>query len=216
MALTSNLYPKVRLHAEGVPTPVMDRYIIDVVRFFCTESLTYRETLNDIAVSAGTAEYNMTASAAAEEVVQPLYAEFVDSDGSVHNLNPTTDEILRSAVESWRNRQGTPALYFAPSVGRIRLFPEPDVAGTIHDLQVVKRPIVSTTTVPDYLYESWEMELADGAAGRILMVPGKKWSNWTVGYRLWKMFVSDVRDVRRKVRAGLTGAPLQVVIPKIT
>jgi hypothetical protein len=216
MAQLSALYPKVRLHAEGVPTPVMDRFILDTARYFCTNSLAYRETASSVTVVAGTAEYSISLAATTDEVVQPIYAEFHDSAGSVYKLNPTTDEMLREAVENWRNRTGTPKLYFAPEMGKIRLFPNPDIAGTIEELVVAKRPTNGALLLPDYLYDNWQDEIALGVAAKILMVPEKDWSNWTIGYRYWKMFEADVKEVRRKVRYGLTGAPMQVVIPRIT
>lgn len=216
MADFSALYPRIRMTCASVPEMVMKQAVIDAVRRLCTRGWCYKEVVADIAVTAGTSEYDIELTVATEEVVSPMSAFWQDADGNEWAIEPCSEEELDRARPNWRLSEGTPAAFTVETIGKIRLAPIPSSDGVLSKLRVIKRPPLSMTAVPDYLYDNWADELVIGAQSQILMMPKRPWSNYTLGYRFHKDFNALCAEVRREERRGNTPTNLQIRIPRIT
>lgn len=154
-------------------------------------------------------------SKADREVVTVRYVEFYDDTNGVdsrHELKPASD-ITRKLPISWRKASGPPVGFLVENLGKIRLIPNPDVDGTITNLNVAFKPSHSATELADILVAQWEELIINGALSYLLRQKGKAWSNDQRGLDLWKGFRDDVAVVRRRERIAFQRQSATVLLP---
>lgn len=216
MAAFNVLHPRVRLMCPNTPEIVMDQALREAARKLCTGGWCYKETLADFAVSPGVAAHAVSLASPTEEIVAVVGAFWVDADSNRRDITAMSEEDLDRKIPNWRLSEGVPAAFISEALGQIRLAPIPVSAGTVHALRAIKRPKLNATALPDYLADNWAEELVMGAQSQILMMPKRSWSNYTIGYRLYKDFDASVAVIRRRQRLGNTNASLSIAIPNIT
>lgn len=216
MAAFSVMHPRVRLMCPNVPEMIMDQALREAARKLCTDGWCYKETLANFAATAGQAEYAITLADPDDEIVALVGAVWLDAEGHERPIEAMSDEGLDRKVPSWRLSEGTPVAFVSESLGTLRLAPKPQSNGTVHALRVIKRPKLTVTALPDYLVDNWSEELVMGAQSQILMMPKRAWSNYTIGFRLFKEFNAAAAVIRRRQRFGNTNASLTIAIPNIT
>jgi hypothetical protein len=101
-------------------------------------------------------------------VYEISHARFGDID-----LDPVTIDWLDKERPGWRDEDaGQPEYVTQTAPDTVRLVPVPDEAGTLA-LQLILVPSQDAEQVPDMLIEHYAMEIADGALGRVLMLPAE-------------------------------------------
>lgn len=143
---------------------------------FCNATNWWQGDYGTTAITAAQLPFSFTV-ANSGSVAQILVATL---DGAP--LVPANVDELDSKVIGWRDATGQPRVYFQPLPGTIDFYPRP--AGTdSYDIfmRVSYTPLRAATTVDSTVYESYMEEIAAGALSRLMMIPGKPWTNEQAG-----------------------------------
>lgn len=201
------LLPEVLTHAHKCPEPLAIRYLRDAARDFCQQSRIWRTT-DTIPVSAPDYEGVCTIQDAAivliesahmgETALQPLTLRQLDQ----LNRGWATETNLDDAG----NELGTARYITQLRPGSITLYPRQ--IGTI-TARLILKPSRTAMQIPDFLVEDYGREIAAGALGDILLVPGTEYVNPQLG-AFHKGSFEDAKRIAGRVAArGQTNAPIR-------
>lgn len=160
--------PKVRTNATGVSDPVALDAIRDALDEFCRSTRLWRY------------EDEFTIAAAQGEALAPPYgAQVLDIERVNFNgrkLDPASTQWLDEHMESWRDLTATEcARYFTQTEpNTIRLVPL--AAGTVKVWMTLTIG-QDAEQVPDFIADQYREAIAHGALARLMMLPGKAYSN---------------------------------------
>lgn len=158
------LLPKILRWAPGAPEPSALTCLIDAARDFCDRTRMWRET-DEIEITTPDGQALTTIEDA--EICEIEWAEF---EG--YELTPQSPDYLDDHFPGWAHgaiETGGPK-YFT------QLLPDtiiivPPAEGTLR-ARFVLRPKDGASTLPDFLARRFPTQLGEGAAARLLMLPG--------------------------------------------
>jgi len=124
---------------------------------------------------------------------------------------------LATAVEldakqpGWRNHEGTPTHYVVIDSDEILLNRKPRefVPNTL-SVTLVLKPTKACTDVENFLFNDWHEVIAAGAKKRLLLAPGKKWSNPQLAGVHANEYGKGIVDGSSRARFGWGNRDLQV------
>lgn len=165
------LLPRVMELAPTCPEPTAIRHLRDAAIEFCRRTRIWRES-DTFALDGGCEAIAVEQDCALYEIT---HARF---DG--RELLPITIDWLDKNDSGWRDRQGPPRWLTQSAPNTVRVVPAPEEAGTL-ELEMILTPSHDAERLPDILVETYANVLADGAAGRVLMLPAVEWTNPQLG-----------------------------------
>ena len=159
--------PKVRARATGVAEPVALDAIRDAAAEFCRRTRLWR--FSD--------QFDVTASKAC--IAVPFGATLLDIERVNFNgcrLDPQSTQWLDDHIEQWRDApvSGMPKWFTQTSMNSILIVPAQ--AGTVK-LWVTLSVGQDAEQVPDFMADQYREAIANGALWRLLMLPGKTFTN---------------------------------------
>lgn len=141
---------------------------------FCVQTHAWDEILDPLLVEHGVNEYDI-------EVAQGSRVAAVKSVWIANNeLQPVTMPALQLRIPNWQTATGSvPAFYTAPvDNSTIKVYPIPEnPVETYLTIRVAYAPTLSATSIPDSVINRYLEVLVAGAKHRLMMTPGKSWSN---------------------------------------
>lgn len=203
----STFLPDVALYVPGCPQPIVEHSAIRVLADFGRDTCYETETLAAIDVTAGQADYVLSPSLGTNQFVRVEKVLF-----SGDELQPVSQDELDAEYPGWRDETGTPRLFTTASAdATITLVPKPDT--TIADALIVEiatalKPSASPTEFNSTLYDKFGDGLVAGICSRLMMMPGRSWTNLeaaaAIGYG-YKLAVAKAKDEvdRRQSKARL-------------
>jgi hypothetical protein len=167
-------YPDLLTHVPGCPNPLADHELLRAAQAFFKESRSWQDTLPLIPVAVAQASIAITPPDAGQELVRVEQAFY---DGLP--IGVTTSEVLDSThADDWTLHTGTPNKIYQLTPGVVRLYPIPVAAATSGlKLRVSLRPSESATGLADEMATKYRDEIHLGAKARLMMYPGKQWTN---------------------------------------
>lgn len=153
--------PRVMPFAPGCAEPTAEQYVREAAIEFCQRTRGWRDS-DEFTIAADTREI----------VCVPPYSALVEIeemwfDG--RKLTPVTWPT------TWQDRGGgAPRLFTQVGIDGIRI--NPPAAGTLA-VSMFLKPSDKADYVPDFLLHHYAQVIADGALARLLMVPGKPFTN---------------------------------------
>jgi len=176
-----DFYKYVTPHVYGVPGPVVEDVVEDVIMDFCQQTGVYRQWLDDhifVSVDDEEVELDLPDNTA---VVDVLAVQEVEEDGLYGGyLEP--DTYLFS------NQSGTPTLLFnTPS--------EEDYEARV---RVALRPTVGFTIVPEWLYIEWRDVISEGVLAHLLAMRAKPWYALTESEQHRQKYLDGIRTASGK------------------
>lgn len=205
MATYDQFFPKLMVQLMDCPEPVAIDAIRDACIEFCSTSLwlTYDMAAGDIV--AGTATYALSPPADTTPVV------VTDAWVQGRRITPTSEELLTSWGDDWRDRNGTPFAFLQYSPTIVTLYPKPDTSITAGlKIQIATRPTQASTTVADSILEYWNETIVAGALARLYTHAGRSYSNPQAAPAQYARFMSGVNDAKAQRQRGLTRGPIRV------
>ena len=177
----SDWYPDVMPAAQLCPNPIINREIINTCRDLCTRTMLWTQELTPISVVANQADYPLLASGAETSTI-----DRASYDGKT--IYPTSETALdqddtQESKEEWREKTAdVPERYFATFDKKIRLVytPNADLASGLK-VWVSVIPLIDATVVPKFLWENYKDMVADGAKGRLKVIPDMPWTDYELG-----------------------------------
>ncbi|MBI1202612.1 MAG: hypothetical protein GC182_08890 [Rhodopseudomonas sp.] len=184
----------VQPRAVAAPEPTIIRNVRDAAIEFCERTRLWRET-DTIVTTGADAE---PISCPSDGIVMAI--ENCSIDGT--KLAPISIADLDRRRPGWRTEDvgsGGGRWYIAPEFGSVQVIPRS--SGTIL-VEFIAKPKPDALTLPDFLFDLYGREIADGAAAGVLLTPGADFSNPNFGALLQAKFTAKLD---RFSSAGLKG-----------
>ena len=121
----------------------------------------------------------------------------------------------RNNITGYNPGKGPPAGYTQKDVDTFTILPIPDqkyVSAVTMRAALV--PLRTMTEVPDFLYEIWGEIISFGAKARLMLVPGKPYSNTESANFNQTRFMIGLNDARQRASRGNVRSDLQVKLRK--
>lgn len=195
-----DLLPDVLTHAPSCPEPTALRFIRNAARDICQAGRLWRDT-DSFQVTTPECEGLLTLTDAEIEII-----ENATLDGNP--LEPKTVGWLDVNVPDWETAdEETPARYIT-QMGPNAVTLVPKSSGLLR-LRLVLKPSRTASMVPSFLQDQYGAELAQGAAGHILLMPNVEWSNPNLGAAHHNAFQATLDRIKITATKGQQDAPLR-------
>lgn len=187
----TNWLPDVLPEAPNCPRVTAINAIRQAVITFCQHSRFWRHDMDPMTTVAGVRLY---------ELDTPVQTRVVAVRALQLDSQPLTEfnvDALDKEDAGWRSRQGLPARYSFQDPMTVLLDTIPLAAGVLSATLALK-PEQSAAGCDDILYEEYRDAIAAGALARLLMMPGKPWTDPNVASLKQTVFMShaDAAKVR--------------------
>lgn len=175
------LIPLVRVEVPECPDILVQNAILRAAIEFCEKSTFWRETIDELHVSANVAEY---------DIETPSGATMSEIIWATYDDNPLTAKT-ESQILAYTS--GAPSYYALLNPRVIKIAPTPTGAGIVR-LRAALKPKPTATSIRDYVYDEWSEAFYHGALERLFMMPGKPWSNPELALFHQQQFTNAVED----------------------
>lgn len=171
-----DLLPHILADAPGCPDVTAKLAILKSAREFCREAPVWTELQDPMPLSPQVTSYTLEAPAGAD-VVGIIQAW---CNGSP--MRPLAVDDLDLVLPGWQDASAPRPFWFNLSLtqGEIRFFPRSTEPCSI-TLRAQYAPQVTAQALPDSLVSEHLEAIVDGALARLLMVPGRSWSDPNLG-----------------------------------
>lgn len=202
MKYTDLLPDVLALLATDPSEPVAIIAARNTVIDFCGRSWLWRAYGDPISVEAGVASYDVEIPAGTHLVtVMSVRLAGVP-------LDPTSEVSLDEKNPTWQSDSATPKQYSMLTPETIELAPVPDSNypnGLV--IQYALQPNRAATTFPDWIGDDFWEGLVAGTASRLMLMPGKPWTDGKAGAYYRDQFDSAVAEAKVWALRGLVRAP---------
>lgn len=158
----------------GCPDAIVKQQLLFAVIEFCQETHAWNEIQDPIRVRERQNEIDVDTPVGARIVaVKDVWA-------SNRKLRPVTMPQLFELIPNWQTAEGSEPTYYNASTDyrSMRIFPIPiDVNNQTITLRVAYAPKMDATSIPDELAIKYWDALIGGAKARLMVIPGKAWTN---------------------------------------
>ena len=125
----------------------------------------------------------------------------------LHNnvpLTPKTTTQLDHEIPGWRTTGATPKYYTQVDTEQLILAPvPPDNVANGLTMTLVLQPSQSATGFPKWIFNQYIYALADGAISKLMLMPGKPWSDAAVGLDRRARFEEAIANARNNSISAL-------------
>lgn len=194
----SEFYKYVRPYAPECPDVVLLEHLAEAAAKFCQETQAWRVPLEAAETEAGEQFYDLDVPAGSTvEAVIELDVEGYSITPALETLEPQAKAL---------DTPGRPTAFAVVNGTQIQFYPIPDAAYTYRGLLAVK-PLLTATSVPDFLYQTHGRDIAYGAIGTLKLIPGKLWSDPVMADAYLRLFGKGVSEAKRRLYRNV---PLRV------
>lgn len=178
MQAWSTWFPDLLPHVPGCPQILAEHELRRAAQVLMRRTRAWRIDEAARPVVAGQAMVSVAPTSAELELVR---VEAVWFDGKP--LTPVTAEVMDAGcADDWRAHTGSPSRFLQWVPGEIRLYPVPIAdAVTGVTLRLSVAPSESSTGLPDDLAIRFRDEIHVGAKSRLMLYPGRPWTNPDLG-----------------------------------
>jgi hypothetical protein len=158
----------------GCPDTLVKQQLLFGVIEFCQETHAWNEIQDPIRVRDGVNEIDVDTPSGARIVAVK------DAWAANRKLRPVTMPQLFELIPNWQTAEGSEPTYYNASTDyrSIRIFPIPnDSTNQTITLRVAYAPKLDATSIPDELAIKYWDALIGGAKARLMVTPGKAWTN---------------------------------------
>lgn len=195
MKTWADFYPFVLTEVSGCALPTVDHHLRLAARDFCQRTGAWREWADPITATGATNTFDFDVLTAQQEVVRIARAIRNDTD----QLDVRDER--NGLPTDWGT--GDSDRFFAQDtlvhfdVNQFAVFPKPVAADTIR-VEMVFKPSITTTQVPDILITSYADEVAKGAKKTLLAMRGREWTDLAQAGRYAGEFESAIQRIANR------------------
>ncbi|HRO00340.1 MAG TPA: hypothetical protein PLX43_02360 [Nitrobacter sp.] len=189
--------PLVLPRAGNAPEPLVVRCLRDAATRFCERAKLWKCT--DTIITAGADAEPI--SVPSDSVLYLITSCAIDD----RPLDPITLAELAKKRPAWRTEDigcAAASWYVSPERGTIQAVPR--ASGTLF-VEFVAKPSARALTLPDFLLEEYGQDIADGAAGALLLMPNPAFANPQLGAGLSARFQSRLDSLSNDGIRGQQG-----------
>jgi len=175
VALWSYWFPDLLTHVPGCPIPLAVFELRRAAQAFFKSARAWQVTQPLVPITAAQTSVTVALDSAEQELVRVEKAWLDGNSLAVQTLEGLDDSALS---DDWTLHTGTPTALVQLTPGVLTLYPVPTAnALTGLKLRVSVRPSDASTGVPDEMAVKFRDEIHAGAKARLMMYPGRPWSN---------------------------------------
>jgi hypothetical protein len=192
----------VRPHCQGVPGFMLEKAVRDSAIEFCKRTGVYIPEAEEIVISAGLSDYDLTLPAGTElNYITDIFA-------NTTRLSPISYSELLHKIGDGTVR-GTPAYYSQRDNTSFFLAPIPAETDTLRVLYSLK-PSATSTSIPDTIGKEHRETITEGALFRLQMTPDQPFTNLNLAAVKKQLFDREVAKTVRQVKFGFSGGNLTI------
>lgn len=199
----SDLLDDVLPHLAADPSdPVTEYAIKRAVIDFCAGSWIWKHIPDPIDVQQGESAYDLELPPGADIAV------VLTATVGVQPLSARSIEWLDAQLPGWRTNPATPRHFTQVDTEQVILAPVPEVnlpQGLA--LSLALQPAQSAKAFPRWISNQYLYALADGATARLMLMPGKPWTDLANGQDRRARFEAAIANARTSALAALGRAP---------
>lgn len=195
-------FPDVVPAAQLCPNPIIRREIVNACRDLCERTMLWTAPLDPIDVIADEPEYQMATTGA--DIVGADRAKF---DGKT--IHPTSETALdedetQEDQNTWRDKTtDIPERYYVTFDKKVRLVYTPNSAlSSGLEVWAILSPLITSITVPNFLWENFKDMISDGAKGRLSAIAGMPWTDLKLASTFLQSFESQMMGAKQKKFTG--------------
>jgi len=208
-------FPDVLPEVPGCPSDVALRAIRHTVIEFCEKSLINQVTQDPITLRANLADYDLDAPTGfrVQKVMRVWFGgqelEPVAPDDIVG------PDIYNSKIGNYTASTAPPKAYTQKDFSSVSFLPIPNQTYTNSiTMRVALVPLRDSTQFDDFLYEQWGEYIACGAKARLMLNPGKPYSNPDSAAVNQARYTTALNDARQRAIRGNVRSDLSVKLRK--
>jgi len=202
MADFSAFYKDVVSQLPGAPLVAVDYALLQTAIDFCETSLFLQVNADPISVRPNVPEYEI-----AVDDDQLLVTMIMEAKLDGRRIRPVALDLRNETEWPSQNYEWGTSELDDPMM--IRLIATPEQAATL-TLRVALRPVQDATTLPDDLLKHYRIAIGSGAVARMMLQPGKTWSNPQLGAYRQKEYAAYLNQAQVDANKGGTRADLRV------
>ena len=194
------LLPRVMTSAPACPELTAVRFLREAAIDFCRRTRIWKET-DSFTVASPDSE---TVCAIQDASIFEIRNAVLDEN----KLTPVTTDWLDSEYPNWQFSTDVAQSKYLTQIAPDTVSLYPRGTGKLN-LSLVLEPSSTAETLPDFLVDKYGRYLADGALGRLLMVPDKEYSNPQLASVHETRFEQALPAIMVRVAKGQHGARLR-------
>lgn len=166
--------PHLLPELPGCPDMIVKQQLLFGTIEFCQETHAWNEVQDPIQVLDRQYEIDV------ETPRDTRIVAVKDVWAANRKLRPVTMPQLFELIPNWQTAEGSEPTYYNANIDyrTIRIYPIPNGANRqTLTMRVAYAPEMSATTIPDELSIKYWDALIGGAKARLMVMPGKSWSN---------------------------------------
>ena len=192
----------VRPECQGAPQFMIEKVVRDSAIEFCKRTGVYIPEAEEIILSAGVNDYDLTLPAGTE--LNYITDIFMNKT----RLKAVSYSELLHTIGDGKER-ATPAYYSQRDNTTFYLAPIPAAAATIRVLCSLK-PSATSTSIPDTIGKENREAITSGALFRLQIMPNQPFSNPNMAASKKQLFDREVSKAVRQVKFGFAGGNLTI------
>jgi uncharacterized protein YbdZ (MbtH family) len=216
MAAYESFLSRVLIEVPGCAEISAIQAIRDACIEFCEKSLVLVRDHDPVTVQQGVVDYDL------EPPTGTLVIKIMQAWLDDAKLEPAAPDQVRHAAlynrdyASYQSAASTPLVYVQKDERTVSLWPVPDKTYTNGlTMRVALKPTRSSSAVDDAIFEEYAETIASGALARLMISPGKPYTNPQVSGAHRLMFGQGVNVARQRSGHGHVRSNLSVRLRRI-
>jgi hypothetical protein len=207
--------PEILPEVPGCPSDMAKRALLNTVIEFCEKSLIHQETLDPITALANITDYDLEAPKG-YRIQKIMKMWFLGQEmEAVAPDDIGVPDAYRASISGYNASKGPPAAYTQKDVDTFTILPIPDQRYTSSiTMRAALVPLRTVTETEDFLFELWSEIIGFGTKARLMLTPGKPYSNAEAATYNQARYVSGLNDARQRATRGNVRSDLRVKLRK--
>lgn len=170
-SLLDDLLPSL----PGAATDIVLHELKRMAQDFFTRTRAWKVVIDSVSLSAGESDAEVGTEDRSTEIVRIEAAWLGNSPLDVLPISE-----LDSLPGNWNASTGTPTTITQLSPNTIRAYPTPTEDVELY-LRISVRPTIRSAGISSAVFEQFRSAITYGALGKLMLMPGKPWTNPTLG-----------------------------------
>ena len=205
-------FPEVLPEVPGCPPEMALQAIRNTVIEFCQKSLIHQVTLDPLTLVDNVCDYDLDSSSKDKQVVKVMKVFFKGQE--IQPVAP--DDIIAPdaysrTVGGYEATKGPTKAYTQKDFDTITFLPIPDQRyQNAITMRVALAPTRDSTQFEDFLFNTWGELIACGAKARLMLNPGKPYTNQDAASVNQMRYMTALNDARQRATRGNVRSDLSV------
>lgn len=206
MQSLDTLLPYIKPELPSCPNAMARNALLRAAIQFCEDSQAYIATMDPVTLIDGQHTYEVETPSSQSRLIEILNI-FLPSG----EMTPQTMGELSQRMPDWQTQNGDPVFYNMPNTKEVRVYPIPSsMNGKQMTIRAAYAPIRTASYIDDDLVNLDFDTIAAGAKWLLMLMPGKPWSNPTLGEYYKGQFLTGIDKAKINAMHDGTRGSLRV------